>query len=621
MSEPSSRLRHLPALDALRGLAVIGVLLFHADLVRGGYLGVDLFFVLSGFLITSLLLNEWGADGGIAMRGFWTRRGRRLFPALVAVLVFVAFYALVFAAPTELARIRADGIAAVFYVANWRSIAAGASYWDLFRTPSPLEHLWSLAIEEQFYLLWPVLVLVVLRLGRGSARILLAVSLVLAALSATAMWVLYDPGDTSRAYLGTDSRGAAILFGAALACVVGCWGLLEDQRLIRALDLAGLVALVGLGVAWATLDGQSRFLYHGGFWLTELAVVILIACAAHGDRSLMARGLSWRPFIWCGLISYGLYLWHWPIYVLLSSDRVHLDGAALTTLRLAVTFAVAIVSYRFLEQPIRRHGLPAGLRPAVALPAAAAVIAVAAIVLATSGAIPAGTVDEAGASRDITVWPSTGHAPAGVQRMLVVGDSVATSLGPLLDSQAGSSFEIADRGVPDCSILDSNVPTHSPLGKIHTGGDCDKDWAGDIAELKPDITLVMLGGGYLAFSEIDGQWQRPCEAGWHDTYTAELTRQLAMIRAGGSRVDLALIPDPLGKIATETTPERVACFNDALRDVAAAVPGTTLVELRHHVCPNGTCPAKLDGQTVREDGLHFSGPGGRRIADWILANA
>ena len=620
MSDPSSRLRHLPALDALRGLAVVGVLFFHADLLRGGYLGVDLFFVLSGFLITSLLLNEWHTNGGIALRGFWTRRGRRLFPALIAVLVFVALYAFVLAAPAELTRVRADGIAAIFYVANWHSIVAGASYWDIFQTPSPLEHLWSLAIEEQFYLLWPVLVLVVLLVARGSARVLLVVSLVLAALSATAMWVLYDPADTSRAYLGTDTRGAAILFGAALACVITCWGVLDDHRLIRALDVVGLVALGGLALAWARLDGQSRFLYHGGFWLTELAVVVLIACAAHSDRSLIARGLTWRPLIWCGLISYGLYLWHWPIYVVLSPARVHLDGVALTALRLAVTFGVAIASYVYLEQPIRRHGLPAGLHPAVAVPAAA-FIALGALVLATSGAIPAGTVDEAGAARDLSVWPTAAESPARATRLLVVGDSVAKSLGPLLDSQAGSSFFIAARGVPDCSILDSNLPTHSPLGQVHTGGDCDKNWANDIAELKPDLTLVVLGGGELAFSEIDGRWQRPCEAGWRDAYTAELSRQLTMMQAGGSRVDLALIPDPLGKIATETTPEGVACFNDALRDVAAAVPGIRLVDLRSPVCPDGSCPDKIDGQTVRADGLHFSGAGGRRVADWILANA
>ena len=230
-------------------------------------------------------------------------------------------------------------------------------------------------------------------------------------------------------------------------------------------------------------------------------------------------------------------------------------------------------------------------------------------------------MDEAGASRDISVWPTAAETPAGAARLLVVGDSVAKSLGPLLDSQAGSSFVIAARGVADCSILDSNLPTHSPLGQAHTGGDCDKNWASDIAELKPDVTLVVLGGGELAFSEIDGRWQRPCEDGWHDAYTAELSRQLTMMQAGGSRVDLALIPDPLGKIATETTPEGVACFNDALRDVAAAVPGTRLVDLRSRVCPDGSCPDKIDGQTVRADGLHFSGAGGRRVADWILANA
>ena len=158
-------------------------------------------------------------------------------------------------------------------MANWHTILAGTSYWDLFPRPSPLEHLWSLAIEEQFYLLWPVLVLVVLRIGRGSARVLLAVSLVtLAALSATAMWLLYDPADTSRAYLGTDTRGAAILFGAALACVVACWGLLDGPaaRSGRSTSPAWWPWSAS-AVAWATLDGQSRFLYRGGFWLTEVA--------------------------------------------------------------------------------------------------------------------------------------------------------------------------------------------------------------------------------------------------------------------------------------------------------------------------------------------------------------
>ncbi len=476
----------------------------------------------------------------------------------------MAAYALVLAAPAELARLRADGIAAVFYVANWHSIVAGTGYWDLFRAPSPFEHLWSLAIEEQFYLLWPLLVLVVLRLGRGSARVLLAVALGLAALSAAAMWRLYDPADPSRAYLGTDSRGAAILFGAALACAVAHWGLIRDQRWLRALDLTGLVALVGLGVAWIALDGQSRFLYHGGFWLTEVAVVVVIACAAHGERSVVARGLSRRPLLWCGLISYGLYLWHWPIYVVLSPGRVHLDGAALTVVRLTVTLAVAVASYRWIEQPIRRNGLPGGLRPAVVIPAVAA-MTVAAVVLSTSGALPTSSVDQAGATRDLTVWPAADQAPAGAARMLVVGDSVATSLGPLLDAQAGRAFVIADRGVPDCSILDAEVPTRSPRGQVNSGGDCDKGWADDLAELHPEVTLVVLGGGYLALSEIDGQWQRPCQDGWHDTYTTELRRRLEAIRAAGSRVDLALVPDPLGPVAAQTTPDRVACFNEALR--------------------------------------------------------
>ncbi|HEY5156067.1 MAG TPA: acyltransferase family protein, partial [Acidimicrobiales bacterium] len=521
--------------------------------------------------------------------------------------------------PAELARIRADGIASLLYAANWHAIVAGTGYWDLFAAPSPLEHLWSLAIEEQFYLLWPVVVLVVLRVGRGSARVLLAVSLTLAALSATAMWFLYDPADTARAYLGTDTRGAAILLGAALACAVACWGLLEHRRAIRALDLAGLVALGGLGVSWATLDGQSRLLYRGGFWLTELAVVILIACAAHGERSLVARGLTWRPFIWCGLISYGLYLWHWPIYVLLSPSRVPLPGAWLTVLRLVVTFGVAVASYRFLEQPIRRHGLPTRLHPAV-LVTAGVVVAAVTLVLATSGSIAPSATQEAGGGRDLSAWPTTSLSPAGGQRLLVVGDSVATSLGPLLDAGAGTGFEIAARGVPDCSLLDAEVPTHSPAGKTNSGGDCAKHWSQDLDELHPSVTLVVLGGGYLALSQIDGEWQRPCQSGWHDTYTATLIRRLAMLRDRGTRVDLALVPQPLGPVASDTSPERVACFNAALTEAAGAVPGTRLIDLRAPVCPDGPCPVTIDGETVREDGLHFSGAGGQRVADWILAH-
>ncbi|MGI8797277.1 MAG: acyltransferase family protein [Acidimicrobiia bacterium] len=265
----------MPALDGLRGLAIAGVLLFHADHLTGGYLGVDLFFVLSGFLITSLLLAEWAADGGISLAGFWARRARRLLPALAGVLAGVALYAAVWAEARELGRIRSDALATLGYVANWRAVFTGNGYWDVFVAPSPLEHTWSLAIEEQFYLLWPLAVLAVLWARRGSARSVLAVSLLLAVASSAWMMAMYTPGgDPERVYLGTDTRGAAILFGAALAAAYACWGP-PSRKLVRsALEVAGVAGAGVLVWAWFGLDGRGDTLYRGGFLACALAAVV-----------------------------------------------------------------------------------------------------------------------------------------------------------------------------------------------------------------------------------------------------------------------------------------------------------------------------------------------------------
>ncbi|MGD9798909.1 MAG: acyltransferase family protein, partial [Acidimicrobiia bacterium] len=236
---------HLPALDGLRGLAVAAVLVFHGGRLRGGYLGVDAFFVLSGFLITSLLLVEAHRNGRIGLRAFWGRRIKRLVPALVLFMLGIAAYALVVAEPGELARIRGDALATIGYVANWNAIFRQHGYWELFSQPSPLEHTWSLAIEEQFYVVWPLVVAGLVwwsaRRGRDAAGSVLKLSLVLAAASAGLLWLLYEPGgDTGRVYLGTDTRAAAILLGAAFAA----W------RWMRGAGRAGwTVRRVGLEVA------------------------------------------------------------------------------------------------------------------------------------------------------------------------------------------------------------------------------------------------------------------------------------------------------------------------------------------------------------------------------------
>src|SRR5689334_16238534 len=342
-----SGLPHMPTLDWLRGAAVAAVLLFHGDHLAGGYLGVDLFFVLSGFLITSLLLAETTVTGTVALGGFWARRARRLLPALAGLLVGVAVYAMVFAQPSELGQIRGDALATLGYVANWRAVLARQDYWAMFRVPSPLQHTWSLAIEEQFYLVWPLVVIGLAAWWRqATAKAVLITSLVLAAASATLMAVLYAPSNVSRVYYGTDTRAAAILLGAAFAAA----------RVVRPpsdrpgaasrflLEALGVAGMVGLGLAWALLGGQSPFLYRYGFLLCGLAAVAVIAAATHPRPMIVSRVLRFRPLCLLGLVSYGVYLWHWPVDVVVDEQRTGLSGWALFGTRVVVTLAIAILS-------------------------------------------------------------------------------------------------------------------------------------------------------------------------------------------------------------------------------------------------------------------------------------
>jgi peptidoglycan/LPS O-acetylase OafA/YrhL len=464
-------LGHVPALDGLRGVAVAGVLLFHGDHLAGGFLGVDLFFVLSGFLITSLLLREWAGTGGIALLAFWRRRGRRLLPALFGLLGGVAIYVLVWARPVDLDAIRASALATVLYVANWQAIWAGHGYWDLYRAPSPLQHTWSLAIEEQFYLVWPVLVAVVLgrrrRRGRPGPPAILTVALGLAAVStAWMMWRVVPGEDPSRVYYGTDTRAASVLLGAALAAWLSWRGTAATRRGRLALEGLAVLGALWLVYAWATIDGQSTFLYRGGFLLCELAVVAVIAGCVQPHRGPIATALAVAPLRWLGLISYGLYLWHWPVFLVLQIEHssLGLSDWSLFAAQVALSLLLAIVSFFVLEEPIRLRGLAAWGRPGrFVMPAAAALTVVLAVVVTAGGVtLPEFTyASSAGSGADdpsaatlgtlpevLDVGPTTAPAPGGTTprigsagagvvtdpiarpagrhpRLLVVGDSVA----------------------------------------------------------------------------------------------------------------------------------------------------------------------------------------------------
>ena len=596
-SPEKNGIRHLPALDGLRGLALIGVLFFHANgMLTGGYLGVDLFFVLSGFLITSLLIAERRSTGNIALSAFWIRRARRLFPALLSLMPAIAIYSYFYAKSDELSGIRGDALATLGYVANWRAIFSHKSYWELFTSPSPLEHTWSLSIEEQFYVVWPVVVLLVLR--KGSARTLLALCLALAALSITAMLVLFDPEKVSRVYLGTDTRATAILLGAALATILPMTSTFE-LRTIRVLDGLGMTCAAVLALAWWRLAGQEPFLYHGGFWLTEIAALVLITCGVAGSQSLVARALSIQPLTFVGTISYGLYLWHWPVNVFLSEQRTHLHGLRLQALHFAVTFAIAILSFSYFEQPIRRRGLPFG-RPQVMVPSVV-LVAIFMVVGATH-------------ARPLPPPPPPPVAILPPQpepitfQILVVGDSTGNSLGWGLRGVQRKGVAIENRGQDGCTMLADTC-----------GGE---KWIGHVKDVHPNATLFFVGGAFLHGLTIDGRWRKACSRGWDEKFEKNVAKRLGDLAAAasdtGGAVWAVTLPDPLGPYDSKDFRDETDCINASIRKVAANVPTVHVLEFGAHVCPHHDCTRELGGKTIRPDGVHYDIDGAREISTWAL---
>jgi peptidoglycan/LPS O-acetylase OafA/YrhL len=357
--DASTRLPYLPGLDGLRAIAVISVLLYHAEFTWaiGGFLGVEVFFVISGYLITSLLLAEWRDHERIDLKHFWLRRAKRLLPALFVVIAVTTLVAVIFL-PDEVASLRGDVLSAIAYVTNWMFIFGERSYFESIGRPSMVQHLWSLAVEEQFYLVWPLLFVGGMKLFGRKRFPMVIVGGVVA--SVVLMWLLYVPGgDPSRVYYGTDTRASGILVGCALAFVWAPWRLRSNVRTGArvVLNVSGAVAIVALLQMLFRTDEFSSWLYRGGFLRLDIVTAIVIAVIVHPAAAL-GRVVGIRPLRWVGLRSYGIYLWHWPVFQLTRPEvDVPMDGAPLFALRVAITLALAEASYRLVELPIRRGAI------------------------------------------------------------------------------------------------------------------------------------------------------------------------------------------------------------------------------------------------------------------------
>ncbi|MES2172130.1 MAG: acyltransferase family protein [Actinomycetota bacterium] len=455
---------HLAGLDGLRAIAVLAVILYHLSpgALPGGFVGVDIFFVISGFLITGLLLRERTETGRIRLGAFWTRRARRLLPAL-AVLVLVCGSAALLIGGDVLVHLGRQILGAATFSSNWIAIGSGQSYFDA-TTPDLFRNLWSLAVEEQFYLVWPFAVLLLALIRARAVRVVIVS--VLAILSAGAMVLLFSPGgDATRVYYGTDTHAFGLAIGAALALAM-------TSRAVgrRWLTVLGVVALAGVIATTALLTDSSPITYHGGLVGVALFTAVVIAGSV-GSR--LGRVLDVRPLRWVGARSYGLYLWHWPVFVLVEAafptwDRTGLGGWELGGIALAITAVAATLSYRFVEQPIRRDGFGATWRrwtrswsagAARAVGAAAVAIFVVAGLVGTTGAVlrdpgegSAQAAIEAGA-KAITPTPTTSPdapdtarpsaaapAPAappalpGGDQISAIGDSVMLASAPELEA-------------------------------------------------------------------------------------------------------------------------------------------------------------------------------------------
>jgi peptidoglycan/LPS O-acetylase OafA/YrhL len=621
-------LRHEPALDGLRGAAVAVVVLFHLGRLSGGFLGVDLFFVLSGFLITSLLVAERAGTGGIALGRFWARRARRLLPALFVVLLAVAFLIVTLTPAGDRPTFRGEALATLGYAANWQAMLDETGYWDMFLQPSPLDHMWSLAIEEQFYVAWPLVVAGLFALaGRrrwSGTRVVAGASLAGAAVSFAVLATVYSPLDTNRAYYGTDSRVGPTLLGAALAAVSAerlraRAGGVEAPRRPGLLPAVGVVA--GAVMAWAVvaLDGTGPAYYRGGLVAFALASVALVHVVTSGGAGWTGRVLSVGPLRVLGLISYGVYLWHWPVIVYMTPERMNIAGWALDGLRIGATLAAAAVSYVVVEQPIRRGALR-GPMVRASLVGAIAATAVAVLVTTAGVARVPGTdlAMATGGTAGVGVYPEA--IPSGARRILLVGDSGPTYLGPALADEAERAGAVAaSDSQPFCNVLEPEGTTRWADGSLDNSKDChdvrQRAWSDLVERFDPDVVVYYLAaGGGAAEVLMDGRWLRECDPEYDRYLTDALRGDADLLGARGAKVVFATTPAGPFTMMGPDVVDALACRWATFDRVAAARPGTEVIDMAAVV----EQVESTEDISLFRDPVHLSEEGARVVSEWMV---
>ena len=640
-------LPYFPALDGLRGVAVAAVLLFHGGFtwMTGGFLGVSTFFTLSGFLITSLLLAERGATAEIDLRQFWRRRFRRLMPAALAALALAVVYTVVAGDPTVKRNIAGDVISCLAYVANWRFIFSNQSYADLFGSPSPVLHFWSLAIEEQFYLLFPVLGFVVLQFYRKSRQWFgwLLVALLVASLFCT----LYLGLSNDAIYYGTETRAAELLAGALLAVALYhrriTSRLANDVRAKNAVAVGGAAALAVCVALWVLTTAQTEWLYRGGFTLYGgLSVLVILAAIVPGGpvRALLAVA----PLRQLGRISYGVYLYHWPIFLWISEERTGLDAGAglylLFVIRMAVTMTLAVLSFRFLEEPVRRGERLLSIRPIRLAPYAIGILAV--LVIGISFTAPKPVIDFDNAAKQFEAI-STNAPPPPAQpidvalpdpprpRMALFGDSTALMTGLGMNDWAHETNQadfVDGAAWLGCGIgRGGERRSGKDIGPIPE--ECnhwERTWGQKVRDNAPNIAVVQIGPWEVADRKLEGDtvWRAPGDPVYDAYILKEMDLAVDTLAQKGATV-LWLTSPPVGAGKGQDAqlirgqaaePARMDRLNELINQLPTERPGKV-----HVVDLAGWLKGTGEDERLRPDGVHFGQPESKEVAERYLGAA
>ena len=618
------------ALDGLRLIAVAAVMAFHFALpgAEAGFLGVDVFFVLSGFLITSLLLRGM-RQGRLDVFDFWTRRARRLLPALLVLVGAVVVWGALVAPAVARDGLRSDIVATLFYIANWHFITL-STYFASDGIPSPLQHMWSLAVEEQFYLVWPLVLVLAAMLVRDPRRRVVAVGAIAAvglAASAVRLDLLWASSGQDRAYLGTDSRIFEPLTGALLAATI-VWG--AARRLATRTHFA-LLALGGLGLIWGLAalggpGGASRAYADGGAVVVALSTTAVIAAIVTRD-SHVTRLLALPAVAYLGRLSYAMYLWHWPLQVWTSRygwwDLTGVGTPARASILTLLTVALAALSYHLVEKPVRFGGISRFLAPRRVL------IAVP-VTLATMFAISSSVV-----------VPHAGAALGRVTRTIVlVGDSVPQRLAPDL-ARAASRYGYVVVSATRGSCPATGVAVVGVTGKPWGAGDvCATDVPArqDAAIAKYHPALVIWWSRYELADRVDARG-RPVRFGspgyWKLQKQAFASRTVALTRDGAIVVAVQIERSGLG-MRERCTPQRCGPFlrrlitattaQDTWNAFLASQTSARVrsISIEHLVCRDAASPCDdrlSNGSLARPDGTHYSSQAAPEVAEAVIARS